>query len=259
MDIFDEDLLNFWRCLNKYGVRYIMVGGVATILNECQHISSFAETSIATGNDKTNLAITPTNTLNIEIPTESTMSLDNSKAITNVFENTEKNLEAITFTNSTEADSITFTNSTGAINNKTTLVISSLFGTTSIGNTHSTEDIDIWIEETAENIKKLEKTFIESDMGEYRMEKIQFILGGHDFYLNNGIKLDVMIKMKGLEHYSFAQCRNEATVAEVYGIKIPFLNMTQLLLNKKAVNRPKDQRTVMSMEKIKEQKGKDQK
>lgn len=33
MDIFDEDLLNFWQCLNKHAVRYIMVGGVAVNLN----------------------------------------------------------------------------------------------------------------------------------------------------------------------------------------------------------------------------------
>ncbi len=33
MDIFDEELLNFWRCLNNHGVKYIMVGGVATNLN----------------------------------------------------------------------------------------------------------------------------------------------------------------------------------------------------------------------------------
>ena len=36
MDIFDEDLLAFWRTLNKEGVRYIMVGGVATNLNGYQ-------------------------------------------------------------------------------------------------------------------------------------------------------------------------------------------------------------------------------
>lgn len=33
MDVLDEDLLNFWRCLNKHKVLYIMVGGFATNLN----------------------------------------------------------------------------------------------------------------------------------------------------------------------------------------------------------------------------------
>ncbi len=30
MDVFDDDLLNFWSALNEAGVHYIMIGGVAT-------------------------------------------------------------------------------------------------------------------------------------------------------------------------------------------------------------------------------------
>jgi hypothetical protein len=33
MDIFDEEILNLWRLLHKYSVRYIMVGGFASFLN----------------------------------------------------------------------------------------------------------------------------------------------------------------------------------------------------------------------------------
>jgi hypothetical protein len=33
MDIYDEELLNFWRCLNTSKVQYIMVGGFATNLH----------------------------------------------------------------------------------------------------------------------------------------------------------------------------------------------------------------------------------
>ena len=36
MDIFDEELLRFWRNLNDFDVKYIMVGGVATNLNGYQ-------------------------------------------------------------------------------------------------------------------------------------------------------------------------------------------------------------------------------
>ena len=30
MDVLDEDLLAFWKSLNQHGVRYIMIGGLAT-------------------------------------------------------------------------------------------------------------------------------------------------------------------------------------------------------------------------------------
>jgi hypothetical protein len=36
VDVFDEELLNFWRILNINEVRYIMVGGVATNFNGYQ-------------------------------------------------------------------------------------------------------------------------------------------------------------------------------------------------------------------------------
>ena len=36
MDIFDEEILKFWRCLNTYHVKYIMVGGFATNIHGYQ-------------------------------------------------------------------------------------------------------------------------------------------------------------------------------------------------------------------------------
>ena len=36
MDVFDEELLKFWKSLEKHQVVYIMVGGVATNLNGYQ-------------------------------------------------------------------------------------------------------------------------------------------------------------------------------------------------------------------------------
>ena len=36
MDVFDEDLLEFWSALNEANVHYIMIGGVATNLHGYQ-------------------------------------------------------------------------------------------------------------------------------------------------------------------------------------------------------------------------------
>ena len=40
------------------------------------------------------------------------------------------------------------------------------------------------------------------------------------------------------------------TIAEIEDIKIPFIHINQLILNKKEVNRPKDQLDVTELEKI---------
>jgi hypothetical protein len=56
--------------------------------------------------------------------------------------------------------------------------------------------------------------------------------------------------MKGLEGYTFDECMNMATIAEINHIKVPFIHINQLIANKKAVNRPKDQLDIAQLEKI---------
>jgi hypothetical protein len=83
------------------------------------------------------------------------------------------------------------------------------------------------------------------------LERMQFVAGWTDFRLNNGLKLDIMCEMKGLEGYSFDDCYEIAAIAEIVQINVPFLHINQLIANKKAVNRPKDQIDVIELEKIK--------
>ena len=62
-------------------------------------------------------------------------------------------------------------------------------------------------------------------------------------------QLDIMVDMKGLEGYTFDECFQIATIADIENIKIPFLHINQLIANKKAVNRTKDQVDVVELEK----------
>ena len=153
MDIFDEELLNYWRSLNKHEVMYIMVGGVALNLNGYQR---------------------------------------------------------------------------------------------------TTDDIDVWIEDYPENRERYRSAFREySGMDLPMMNTMQIIPGWTNFNLNNGFKLDLFLAMKGLEAFSFNECLQAASIAEINGVSIPFLHINHLIINKKAVNRPKDQVDVIYLEKIK--------
>ena len=105
-----------------------------------------------------------------------------------------------------------------------------------------TGDIDIWIDDKIENRHQLRKAFAECGMGDYYMlETMQFVPGWTDLHLMNGLRLDIMVNMKGLEGYSFDECLSMASVADIDGVQVPFLHINQLIANKKAVNRPKDQ------------------
>jgi hypothetical protein len=56
--------------------------------------------------------------------------------------------------------------------------------------------------------------------------------------------------MKGLEGLSFEECLTKASIANIDDIRVPFLHINHLIINKKAVNRPKDQLDVIYLEKI---------
>ncbi|HET6255808.1 MAG TPA: hypothetical protein VFE32_17155 [Puia sp.] len=114
-----------------------------------------------------------------------------------------------------------------------------------------TGDMDIWFDDTPDNRQRLRKAFMNCGMGDLHMvETIQFVPGWVDFRLMNGLRLDILVDMKGLEGYSFNECLEMASVAEIDGVEIPFLHINQLIANKKAVNRPKDQIDVIELERI---------
>lgn len=126
------------------------------------------------------------------------------------------------------------------------------FATNLHGYQRFTGDMDIWIEDTKENRKELRKAFVEYGLGDIELlERMKFVTGWTEFYLNNGLRLDIITDMKGLEYYSFDECYNLASIAEIENVQIPFLHINHLIQNKKSVGREKDQLDVKYLEKIK--------
>ena len=116
-----------------------------------------------------------------------------------------------------------------------------------------TGDLDIWLKDTLKNRKQLRKAFIKCSMGDYPMlEYMQFVPGWTEFHLNNGLRLDILTEMKGLEDYTFDECLEMSSVADIEDVIIPFLHINQLIENKKSINRPKDQIDVLALEQIRQ-------
>jgi predicted nucleotidyltransferase len=125
------------------------------------------------------------------------------------------------------------------------------FATYFHGFERNTQDIDIWLEDTLENRKKLRLVLEVLDFGDFPMiETMQFVAEWSSIK-HGDIELDIMTNMKGLENLTFDDCFARASVAEIDGIEIPFLHINDLIANKKTVNRPKDQIDVIELEKIK--------
>jgi hypothetical protein len=120
------------------------------------------------------------------------------------------------------------------------------------GYMRSTADVDVWIDDTAENRQNFGRVMAKLGYTDINMVKLQIVPGWTNFHLSSGVKLDILIAMKGLEGHSFSECVDMAFIAEIESLKVPFLHINQLIANKKAVNRPKDQLDVIELEKIRE-------
>lgn len=124
------------------------------------------------------------------------------------------------------------------------------FATNFHGFQRFTGDVDIYIDDTPENRTKLRKAYAEYGIGDFEIfETTPFIPGWVDFPLHNGVRLDIMTSLKGVEA-SFDECFHLAPVLKIEDVSVPVLHINHLIANKKTVNRTKDQLDVVELEKI---------
>ncbi|WP_417941907.1 nucleotidyltransferase [Flavobacterium sp. RS13.1] len=109
------------------------------------------------------------------------------------------------------------------------------------GYTRNTGDIDIYLEDTIENRLNLRKALKSINLGDFEsIETMQFIPGWTDFTLNYGLRLDIMTAVKGLEDKSFSSLLEDATIVMIGETPVYFIDYENLIIAKKASNRPKD-------------------
>jgi hypothetical protein len=119
------------------------------------------------------------------------------------------------------------------------------------GYNRNTGDLDILIDDTIENRKKLRKAFKEIGIGDFEsIETMQFIPGWTDFTLDFGLRLDVMTSIKGLEEKSFQDLYDDTTIVLLGGVEVKFIDYDNLIIAKKASNRPKDQLDIEELNKL---------
>jgi predicted nucleotidyltransferase len=115
----------------------------------------------------------------------------------------------------------------------------------------NTGDIDIFIEDSIENRENLRLALKQSGIGDFKnMSTIQFISGWTDISLNFNLRLDIMTSVKGLENKTFEQLLEKAYIAYINDIPVYFIDYENLIIAKKAANRPKDILDIEELEKL---------
>ena len=117
------------------------------------------------------------------------------------------------------------------------------------------KDIDIWVDFSDTNIVNLNNAI--KSLGGVEIDSTEVNKGEGWFQVlySDGDAIKIFSQLKGVD-VPFEECLNISPVAEIEGIMVPFLHINQLLANKKAVFRPKDQIDVIELEKIKEERRK---
>ncbi len=121
------------------------------------------------------------------------------------------------------------------------------------GFNRNTGDIDIYIEDSTENRKNLRQALIAVGIGDFKeIEYLKFIPGWTDFSLDFGLRLDIMTDVKGLENITFDELWKLATVINIEEIPVYFIDYQNLIISKKAANRPKDHLDLEELRKLNE-------
>ena len=119
------------------------------------------------------------------------------------------------------------------------------------GYTRTTGDIDLLIEDSLENRKRLRKAFAEIGIGDFKeIETVDFVPGWSNFTLGYGMRLDVMTAIKGFDQKAFEELYRSSEVTIIKDIPIRFIDYKHLVESKKASNRLKDQLDIEEMEKV---------
>ena len=110
------------------------------------------------------------------------------------------------------------------------------------GFNRTTDDLDVWLEDTPTNRKNLRSAFFELGYGDFEeIETMQFIPGWTSFFAA-GIEIDFMTQILGLENITFDECYNNSPIFEFNKeLEVRFLHLNHLISAKKATNRSKDQ------------------
>ena len=125
--------------------------------------------------------------------------------------------------------------------NKVKYIIIGGFAVNIYGYNRNTGDIDIYLEDTFENRINLRNALKSINLGDFEsIETMQFIPGWTDFTLNYGLRLDIMTAVKGLEDKSFNSLLDNATIVMIGETPVFFIDYDNLIIAKKASNRPKD-------------------
>lgn len=111
------------------------------------------------------------------------------------------------------------------------------------GLVRATHDVDLWIKDTPDNLGRLKMVLTENAVpGLDKVNELQLVAGFTEFKVGeSGFTVDPMTNLKAFKSLEFDTCYDRAEPGEFRGIKFRVIHARDLLKEKEATNRTKDQ------------------
>lgn len=111
------------------------------------------------------------------------------------------------------------------------------------GYIRATIDLDLWIKDEEENLEKFKVVLRKNGVvGLDKVNSLELIAGFTQFQLgDSGFVVDPMKRLKKFSSYDFDDCYSRAQEGHYKGVSFKVINPKDLLQEKEATNRSKDQ------------------
>lgn len=101
-----------------------------------------------------------------------------------------------------------------------------------------TRDIDVWVQRSPQNAKKMLKVLEQFGFGSLDIKKEDFMVTNRVIQLGYPPnRIDLITSLTGLD---FVECYQARVTADIHGEKINFIDVDNLCKNKRASGRPQD-------------------
>lgn len=125
------------------------------------------------------------------------------------------------------------------------------FAVNKYGYKRTTGDIDFFIQDNADNRRKLMDAIEAAGYGRYEELLTAPCMAGYcEILMDNGLYADLMTEAPGLEQSRYDEYYNAASVELLSGVPFRFMHYNHLIENKKSTGRNKDLADVEELEKI---------
>lgn len=114
------------------------------------------------------------------------------------------------------------------------------------GHPRYTKDLDVWVDRTPENAERVVAALVEFGFGSLGLTQADFLEAGQIIQLGHPpSRIDILLTLKGVE---FGTCYEHRVIEENNETAVNFIDLHNLIANKKATGRHQDLADVASLE-----------